>query len=58
MSAELERLHRDIREIKTEIRFIRNILREDFELSDRAKKALRKARKTKKSEYIDLKELD
>lgn len=58
MPAELERLHRDIREIKTELRFIRNILREDFELSGKAKKALKKARETSKAKYVKLGELD
>jgi len=44
---ELSALRQDIQEIKS-------ILAEEYELSPRAKKALRDARKTPESQYVDL----
>ena len=40
--------------IKKDVEFIKNILSEDFELSDEAKKQLKEARATDESECIEL----
>ena len=40
--------------IRKDLDYIKNVLREDFELSDSAKKALKEARETPESEYADL----
>lgn len=45
-------LHKDLEDIKRDIALIKNILIEDYELSNEAKEALAKARKTPRSEYI------
>lgn len=46
-------MHKDIEEIKKSLDFIRNILAEDYELSESAKKQLEIASKTPISKYID-----
>lgn len=48
----LEHLHQDILGLRGEIELIKSIIEEDFELTPQAKKALEKARKTPKEEYI------
>ena len=53
MEAEIQHMHKDIEEIKKSLDFIRNILAEDYELSESTKKQLEIARKTPISEYID-----
>ncbi len=58
MATEIEQLHKDLVSLRKELALIRHILREDYELSASAKKRLKSARKTPKSKYIDLKELD
>ena len=57
MAITIEHLHKDIIEIKNELTLIRNLLYEDFELTDEAKEALDKARKTPKKQYIQHEEL-
>ncbi len=52
MATEIEHLHKDIEDIKKNITFIKDILMEGYELSDDAKKQLRIAGKTPRSEYI------
>ncbi len=54
MKTNLETLQKDITHIKKDMEVIKSILSEDFELSDNAKKALKEARETPDSEYIDL----
>ena len=49
----MQHMHKDIEEIKKSLDFIRNILAEDYELSESAKKQLEIASKTPISEYID-----
>ena len=58
MATEIERIHKDLASLKKDIVFIKHILKENYELSDYAKKKLKKARKTSKSKYIDLSEID
>lgn len=57
MATEVECMHKDIEDIKRSVDFIKNILVEDFELSDEAKKQLEVANKTPISEYIDHEEV-
>jgi len=40
--------------LKKDMDFVKNILSEKFELSEYAKKALKEARKTPESKYVDL----
>jgi len=54
MATTIETVHNDLLELKEDIQLIKNILAEDFELSDYAKNALKEARKTPESEYINL----
>lgn len=54
MATTLETLHKDLKKLKKDIEYIKNILSEDFELSEHAKKLLKNARKTPVSEYVDL----
>lgn len=54
MTTTIETIHQDILELRNDIQTIRDILSEDFELSDYAKKALKQARKTPESEYVTL----
>ena len=46
MATEIETLHKEILDIKNDLAYIKNILSEEYELSDEAKKQLEKARKT------------
>lgn len=55
---ELEKIHKDIIDLKKDMEFIKHVLREDFELSEYAKKSLKKARATPKSKYVNINELD
>jgi len=57
MESEIKHMHKDIEEIKSGINFIKNILAEDYELSEDAKKQLELADKTPVSEYIDHEEV-
>jgi len=54
MATTIETIHNDILGLKDDIQLIKNILIEDFELSDYAKNALKEARETPESEYINL----
>ena len=58
MATEVEKIHKDLVSLKKDLAFIKHILKEEYELSSEAKKKLQKARKTPKSKYIDLDELD
>ena len=53
MQAEIKHMHKDIEEIKKNLDFIKNILAEEYELSDSAKEQLKIASNTPVSEYID-----
>ncbi|MFH1511304.1 MAG: hypothetical protein ABIF10_06440 [Candidatus Woesearchaeota archaeon] len=46
-------IRKDIEEIKKSLDYIKNILAEEYELSDAAKKKLEIARKTPISQYVD-----
>lgn len=54
MATTIETLHQDIMELKKDIEFIKNVISENFELSVNAKRALKEARETPESEYVDL----
>ena len=53
MEPELKHMHEDIEEIKKNLDLIKNILAENYELSESAKEQLSIADKTPISEYID-----
>ena len=53
MKSELKHMHDDIEQLKRSLDFIKNLLAENYELSDYAKKQLKIAAKTPISEYID-----
>ena len=57
MAITIEHLHKDIVYLKRDIELIKHILEEDYELSEKVKKALARARETPESEYVDLDEL-
>ncbi len=57
MATEIETLHKEILDIKNDLAYIKNILSEEYELSDEAKKQLEIARKTPVSEYISHEEV-
>jgi len=52
----LEHLHKDIEEMKNDLAVIKNILYEEYELSEKAKRDLEEAEKTPLSEYVALEE--
>ena len=54
MATTIETIHKDIIDLKKDMSLIKSILSEDFELSDYAKEALKKARMTPESKYINL----
>lgn len=54
MVTTIETVHYDILELRKDIQIIKDMLSEDFELSDYAKKSLKEARETPESEYVDL----
>ena len=53
METETKHIREDIEEIKKSLDFIKNILAEDYDLSESAKNQLNVASKTPISEYID-----
>lgn len=57
ISETIEHIHDYIEFIKGELAHIRQIIDEDYELSDKAKKALDKARKTSRSQYVSHEEV-
>ena len=57
MKSEIKHIHADIEEIKKNLDLITNILAENYELSENAKKQLSIADKTPISEYIDHEEV-
>ena len=57
MATTIDALHQELADIKKDVEFIKHILSEDFELSNEAKQALKEARETPASEYIDLEDV-
>ena len=53
----LEKLNKDIQEIKVELHKISHFLKEDLELIDKTKEELKKARSESLSEYVDHKDV-
>ena len=54
----LEHVHEDIKSVKKDLEFLKQIITEDFELSSWAKKELVAARKTGREKYIQHKEIE
>ena len=54
MAESMQRISKEMSLIRRDLRQIKSMLSEDFELSDHAKKALAEARATPESEYFDL----
>ena len=51
-SLSLRKIHEDLLDIKGELKLLRNLIAENFELSDWAKKELKSARKSSKKKYV------
>lgn len=58
MANGVEKIHKDLMDLKKDVEFIKRIVSEDFELSPAAKKSLSSARATSKSKYVNIDELD
>lgn len=54
MATSIETIHKDLSYLKKDMEFIKNILSESVELSESARTALKKARQTPESKYVDL----
>ena len=54
MATSIETIHQEIVGIKKDLQFIKIALSENYELSDYAKDALKKARETSELKYVDL----
>ena len=54
MTTSIDKIQEEISIIRKDLDYIKSVISEDFELSDHAKKALKDARDTPESEYIDL----
>ncbi len=52
--ATLVTMEKELRALRAEVQDLKRLLREDFELSPSAKRALARARKTPESTYVDL----
>ena len=53
----LEIINKNIENLYNEVKLIKSILSEEYELSEWAKKELKKARETPQEEYINLKDI-
>ncbi len=58
MANGIERIHRDLMDLKKDVEFIKHVINEDFELISAARKSLSSARATPKSKYLNIDELD
>jgi conjugal transfer/entry exclusion protein len=54
MVRETKQILEELKEIKFDLDYIKDVLNEDYELSDEVKKSLKEARETSESEYVDL----
>jgi flagellar biosynthesis chaperone FliJ len=54
MPSTIDSLNQELEHIRKDVEFIKDALSEKFELSDKAKKSLKEARKTPESKYVDL----
>lgn len=57
-TATLEKVYKDVEEIKLQLRKLTMLVEEDFELSESAKKELEEARKTPRKEYVSQEEIE
>ena len=53
----LERIHEDILDLKEEIKDLKNLMMEDFELSDDLVKEINESRKRSKKDFISHEEM-
>ena len=53
----LEKIHKDLKDIKGELKFLKHVMEEEYELSDWAKKELVEARKVPDSKLISHEEV-
>jgi len=51
-------LHKNIMKLMDDMAYLKHLLDEEYELSDRAKKDLKEARKTPDSEYISQEDME
>ena len=51
MRSENKQILEELKEIKSDLDYIKDVLSEGYELSDEAKKSLKEARETPESEY-------
>ncbi len=54
MTTTIETLHTDMMDLKKDLGFIKKVLSEELVLTDEAVKALKEARETLESDYVDL----
>ncbi|PKP56473.1 MAG: hypothetical protein CVT89_06140 [Candidatus Altiarchaeales archaeon HGW-Altiarchaeales-2] len=54
----LNMLHKNIMKLMDDMAYLKHLLDEEYELSDRAKKDLKEARKTPDSEYISQEDME
>ena len=54
MTTTIENLHQELVELKKDMAYVKSLISEDFELSEHAKNALKEARETTDTEYVDL----
>ncbi|MFW5991204.1 MAG: hypothetical protein ACOCQX_03160 [Candidatus Nanoarchaeia archaeon] len=54
MATEIKQLQKEIQDMRNDIEQIKDMLKEDYELSDYAKRQLKEARETPESDYVDL----
>jgi hypothetical protein len=53
MAVTLETLHKELKQMRNDLHFLKHVMEEEYELSDEAKQRLEIARKTPRSDYID-----
>lgn len=58
MTTSIETIHEELEALRKDVTFIKHVLSEDSELSNKAKKELALARKTPLSKYISQEEME
>jgi len=52
MTITLETIHKEIKQMQSDLYLLKHIMEEEYELSEKTQEKLAKARKTPRSEYI------
>ena len=52
MAITIEMIHKEMKKIQNDLHLLKNIVAEDYELSERTMQKLNSARKTPRSQYI------